>query len=131
MDGDENQLAYTDRFTAGESYTLWLAVVPHYGNYFEDEVVLWAQNDPNAEIYYLTEDRAVIRFTQVTLPSLSVPGDVNCDGVVTASDISALFAYVMNAGALSPEALANADVNGDGNVDATDASLIAQMVFGN
>ncbi len=131
VDGDENQLAYTDRFTAGESYTLWLAVVPHYGNYFEDEVVLWAQNDPNAEIYYLTEDRAVIRFTQVTLPSLSVPGDVNCDGVVTASDISALFAYVMNAGALSPEALANADVNGDGNVDATDASLLAQMVFGN
>lgn len=59
-----------------------------------------------------------------------VIGDVNCDGVVTASDISALFAYVMNAGSLSAEALRNADVNGDGTVDSTDASLLAQMVFG-
>ncbi len=60
----------------------------------------------------------------------SHPGDVNCDGSVTASDISALFAYVMNAGSLSGQALVNADVNGDGLVDSTDASLLAQMVFG-
>ena len=58
-------------------------------------------------------------------------GDVNCDGFVTATDISALFSYVMNAGSLSEEAIANADINGDGSVDATDASLLAQMVFGN
>ena len=57
-------------------------------------------------------------------------GDVNCDGSVTASDISSLFAYVMNAGALSEQALLNADVDGSGTVDSTDASLLAQMVFG-
>ncbi|MBQ4342083.1 MAG: dockerin type I repeat-containing protein, partial [Clostridia bacterium] len=57
-------------------------------------------------------------------------GDVNCDGVVTASDISSLFAYVMNAGSLSEQALLNADIDGNGTVDATDASLLAQMVFG-
>lgn len=58
------------------------------------------------------------------------PGDVNCDGSITASDISALFAYVMNAGSLSQQALLNADLNGDGLVDSTDASLLAQTVFG-
>ena len=61
---------------------------------------------------------------------VSTLGDVNCDGTVTASDISALFAYIMNAGNISEEGYANADINGDGVVDATDASLLAQMVFG-
>ena len=57
-------------------------------------------------------------------------GDVNGDGMVTATDISVLFAYVMNAGSLSADAMLAADVNGDGAVNATDASLLAQMVFG-
>ncbi|MBQ2518339.1 MAG: hypothetical protein II536_05875, partial [Clostridia bacterium] len=74
-------------------------------------------------------NRAEIVVTHASVSDLI--GDVNCDGVVTASDISALFAYVMNAGSLSGQALVNADINGDGKVDATDASLIAQMVFGN
>ena len=64
------------------------------------------------------------------VPPTVLIGDVNCDGIVTASDISSLFAYVMNAGSLSEQALLNADIDGNGTVDATDASLLAQMVFG-
>ncbi len=64
------------------------------------------------------------------VPPTVLIGDVNCDGVVTASDISSLFAYVMNAGSLSEQALLNGDIDGNGEVNATDASLLAQMVFG-
>ncbi|MBQ1818528.1 MAG: dockerin type I repeat-containing protein, partial [Clostridia bacterium] len=70
------------------------------------------------------------QYEEAEVPPTVLIGDVNCDGVVTASDISSLFAYVMNAGSLSEQALLNADIDGNGTVDATDASLLAQMVFG-
>ncbi|MBQ4342039.1 MAG: dockerin type I repeat-containing protein, partial [Clostridia bacterium] len=78
----------------------------------------------------VTEDMTVtVLYNEVQAPTVNL-GDVNCDGHVTASDISALFAYVMNAGSLSEQALLNADLDGNGTVDATDASLLAQLVFG-
>ncbi|MBR6428514.1 MAG: InlB B-repeat-containing protein [Clostridia bacterium] len=78
----------------------------------------------------VTEDMTVTAlYNEVQAPTVLL-GDVNCDGHVTASDISALFAYVMNAGSLSEQALLNADLDGNGTVDATDASLLAQLVFG-
>ncbi|MBQ1893373.1 MAG: dockerin type I repeat-containing protein, partial [Clostridia bacterium] len=57
-------------------------------------------------------------------------GDVNCDGVVDMKDVTALNAYLMNCGELSAEGLANADVSGDGNIDAYDSTLIAMISLG-
>ncbi len=104
----------------------------------EDGAAAVAPTDPVREGYLftgwsgdfscVTADITVTALYEAVLAAN--PGDVNCDGSVTASDISALFAYVMNAGSLSEQALANADLNCDGLVDSTDASLLAQTVFG-
>ena len=84
----------------------------------------------DADFSNVTGDMTVTaQYELIPVPAV-LTGDVNCDGVVTASDISSLFAYVMNAGSLSEQALLNADIDGNGTVDATDASLLAQMVFG-
>lgn len=78
----------------------------------------------------VTADLAVTALYEENSAPTVATGDVNGDGMVTATDISVLFAYVMNAGSLSADAMLAADVNGDGAVNATDASLLAQMVFG-
>lgn len=55
-------------------------------------------------------------------------GDVNGDGAVTVTDISAAAAYVKNIKQLNAEAITRADVNGDGKVNITDVSAIAAHV---
>ncbi|MBR6429203.1 MAG: hypothetical protein IKS43_06065 [Clostridia bacterium] len=89
----------------------------------------WHFTGWDRELDCVTEDMVVYAGYEADY-GVSKPGDVNCDGSVTASDISVLFAYVMNSASLSDEALNNADINGDGAADATDASLLAQSVFG-
>ncbi|MBO6061291.1 MAG: InlB B-repeat-containing protein, partial [Clostridia bacterium] len=57
-------------------------------------------------------------------------GDVNCDGYITSADISALFAYIMNAGSLTDQGVLNADLNGDGVITSADVTVLAQLIFG-
>ena len=57
-------------------------------------------------------------------------GDANSDGVLSSADLSALFAYVMNAGSLTEQGLMNADVSRDGYINALDVTLLAQLIFG-
>jgi hypothetical protein len=66
----------------------------------------------------------------IVVDMLIMPGDVNCDGVVTMADVSALTAYIMNSGVLSVKGLANADANQDGVVDILDAPAIYMLAFG-
>ena len=54
-------------------------------------------------------------------------GDVNCDGSIDMRDVTA---YLVNCGQLSDRGVANADVSGDGNVDAYDSTLIARIALG-
>ena len=56
-------------------------------------------------------------------------GDVNCDGAVTMADLSALSAYMLGKAQLTAEGLANADVNGDGSVNAMDLPLIYKLTL--
>ncbi len=55
----------------------------------------------------------------------AVAGDLNDDGEVTATDVSALIDVVLGGGAES----AACDVNGDGAVNAADVSLIIDMIL--
>ncbi len=57
-------------------------------------------------------------------------GDVNCDGSVDFSDAAALAAYLMGGSALSDEALANANANGDSGVTIADITAIYAIIFG-
>ncbi len=58
-----------------------------------------------------------------------VPGDLNDDGEVDASDLTILARHVGKVETMEDEAaLANADVTGDGNVDASDLTKLAQYV---
>ncbi|MBQ2517834.1 MAG: MucBP domain-containing protein [Clostridia bacterium] len=116
--GAELAVSYTGSFEEGAEYSVESPVIAGYtcGTPVVNGVM--GAEDVTVNVVYTADAPAVLI------------GDVNCDGVVTASDISSLFAYVMNAGSLSEQALLNADIDGNGTVDATDASLLAQMVFG-
>lgn len=57
-----------------------------------------------------------------------VHGDVNLDGVVDVSDVTALINYVLSGGG-SPFDKTEADFNGDGVIDVTDATAIINLVL--
>ena len=56
-----------------------------------------------------------------------VYGDVNCDGVVTSADITALYNYLL----IGDETfIATSDVNGDGSITSTDVTVIYNILMG-
>ena len=56
-----------------------------------------------------------------------VPGDVNGDGDVTASDITALYTFLLS-GDMSE--IANGDVNGDGTITSADITAVYSILLG-
>lgn len=56
-----------------------------------------------------------------------VYGDVNCDGVVTSADITALYNYLLNG---DETFIATSDVNGDGSITSTDVTEIYNILMG-
>ena len=60
-----------------------------------------------------------------------LPGDVDLDGRVTFSDVSALYMYMLGLSELSPEALANADFNGDGQINYVDITDLNMYLLSN
>ncbi|MCD7861822.1 MAG: dockerin type I domain-containing protein [Oscillospiraceae bacterium] len=59
----------------------------------------------------------------------AIPGDLNGDGEVDASDLTVLARHVGKVETMEDETyLANADVTGDGSVDASDLTKLAQYV---
>lgn len=62
-------------------------------------------------------------------PSAGLPGDVNCDGMVTMADLSALSAYLLGKGTVTEQGLINGDVNHDGTPNVIDMPLIYQLTF--
>lgn len=71
-------------------------------------------------------DRAEI----VELESPVVLGDVNLDGVITASDAAEILRAIVNVVELTPQQLANADVNQNGRIDSADAAALLRMIVG-
>ena len=57
----------------------------------------------------------------------AIPGDVNGDGEVTASDVTALYTFLLNN---DLSALVNGDVNGDGNITASDVTAVYNILLG-
>lgn len=55
-------------------------------------------------------------------------GDVNCDGAVTSSDVTALYNYLLND---DETFIATGDVDGDGKITAADITAIYNILLGN
>ncbi|MBR5639476.1 MAG: dockerin type I repeat-containing protein [Muribaculaceae bacterium] len=55
-------------------------------------------------------------------------GDVNCDGYVTTTDITALYNYMLNG---DETYLATSDVNGDGSITSADVTAVYNILLGN
>jgi hypothetical protein len=62
-------------------------------------------------------------------PSSSIPGDVNCDGLLTSIDAALVLQY--NAGLASLACPSNGDINHDGAINSIDAFIILTIVAGN
>ena len=54
-------------------------------------------------------------------------GDVNGDGECTASDVTALYNYILYN---DQSALVNGDQNGDGNITASDVTAVYNIILG-
>ena len=57
----------------------------------------------------------------------SVPGDVNNDGKVNVSDVTALVNMILGVSAMDQE---RADVNGDGKVNVSDVTALINIILG-
>ena len=60
--------------------------------------------------------------------SVSIPGDVNGDGNVTAADVTALYDYLLNG---DTSHIVNGDQSGDGNITAADVTAVYNHLLGN
>ncbi|MBO6061217.1 MAG: MucBP domain-containing protein, partial [Clostridia bacterium] len=122
VDAQGNKLApaYTATVAYGESYSV---ASPEIEGYTTDQAVVeGVMGAANVEVNVV--------YTANETPVEVLPGDANADGVLTSADLSALFAYVMNAGSLTEQGLLNADVNGDGVINTLDVTVLAQLIFG-
>ena len=63
-----------------------------------------------------------------TLPA-GIPGDVDCDEVLTINDVSVLVGHLMGTIQLTGQAFINADVDGDNEITINDVSLLLAMVM--
>jgi len=57
-----------------------------------------------------------------------ITGDVNCDSSVNASDVTALYNYILNGNTTFIE---TSDVNSDGSVNASDVTAVYNIILGN
>ena len=59
-----------------------------------------------------------------------VPGDADCDGAVTAKDLTVLKRVLLGGKFASKAAQKNADLTGDGTVDGDDAEALSKYLLG-
>ena len=119
-DGSPAAAAFAADYEYGQSYTV---ASPEIEGWAPDiAVVSGTMGAANAEY--------VVTYTSLYTPPAGLLGDVDVNGVVDMGDVTALNAYLVNCGAVTDEGLGNADVNGDGAIDAYDSTLIAMIALG-
>lgn len=64
----------------------------------------------------------------VTIHYIAMPGDVDGDGIVTSTDITILYNYLLNGDSTN---IVNGDQDGDGIITATDITIIYNILLGN
>lgn len=80
------------------------------------------------EVAYVTDWYARNHaFMSQELEQWYMPCDVNCDGTVTASDVTALYNYILHG---DTQYLDTSDVNADGTVTASDITKVYNIILG-
>jgi len=88
------------------------------------------QDKSQLKVIALLIDRStggIINAAQTTIGVDKLTGDVNNDGSVNASDVTALYNYILNG---DETFIATSDVNGDGSVNASDVTAIYNIILG-
>ena len=81
---------------------------------------------------YIVGDQATysdIVYWEICDKPVTKLGDVNCDGIVNISDITALINYLSNGTKSAPFNKFNADANEDNTLNVTDATTLINMVL--
>lgn len=76
---------------------------------------------------FVPETDIMSKMIYVIQSAIAVYGDVNCDGSVSAADITALYNYLLNGDATY---MSSSDVDDDGFVNANDITLIYNIILG-
>ena len=100
-------------------------------DYFS-ELVIYLSIRAIADNPSLIDKYQVKDVTEIYLPYLdvqSIPGDVNSDGSVNISDVTALIDYLLSGELETFDAVA-ADVNGDGSINISDVTALIDMLLG-
>ena len=78
---------------------------------------------------YTFEMPAAAVTVNATFKASTVLGDLNGDGVIDGSDVSAMLEIVLEGGDISPEQLAAGDFDGSGTIDGSDVSALLEIVL--
>jgi len=101
---------------------------PRWGQYVWPNYYI--ADDFNEEVDYLKEwisDRLAWMDEQLGFdPNAQIVGDVNCDGVVNAADVTALYGYILMDNRTYES---TSDVNGDGSINATDVTAVYNIIL--
>ena len=87
------------------------------GGYFDRGQLCNAQGQTHYGPYQILRSQAV-----------AVPGDVNGDGNVTSTDVTALYSYLLNN---DSSAIVNGDQSGDGSITSADVTMVYNILLGN
>ena len=76
----------------------------------------------------ITADTVIYAIYEEDAGTVTLLGDVNCDGRVDYADVSVLYCYLLNITTISEQGVANADVDADGSVNFADVTILYRML---
>ncbi len=127
----ENGTVTADKATANAGETVTLTVNPNAGYVLETLTVMNGTTAVPTTLgangkYTFVMPAAPVTITAV-FKKMAIPGDVNGDGTVTASDVTLLYNIILNNDYTN---VANADQDGDGNITAGDITAVYNILLG-
>ena len=103
---------------------------PRWGQYvWPNQYIAQNFNDEVSHLKSWIHDRLAWMDQQLGFnPNAVVYGDVNCDGEVTAADITCLYNYLLEG---DQTFIDTSDVDGDGEITTVDITIIYNIMLGN
>ncbi|MBO4849250.1 MAG: InlB B-repeat-containing protein [Clostridia bacterium] len=116
--GSQAAPAYTGVFEYGAAYSV---VSPAVDGFTPDRATVTGS---------MSAGDVTVTVTYTAVPAEpTLPGDLNGDGMRSFDDVSLLAAHIVGVAVLDGQALANADVNGDGAINSLDISYLYNLIL--